>query len=270
MVCQKLQRPRECFPAHVQPCSFTDSDPNITPLHQVLKWGEALHDYDVSLAEGSYTVVVLVMTDEPKQVVLDYNTVFVLLSIISLQLEDSYKHTVKSTGFLHQKHCDCFHQVLSASIALENALDCFISLDSPHASSSKEQSITLHGSQEKTIYITPPLPSKIPKVAKVNAAAAAAAAFDSASHLHAGWRRPSRLRHLHRLHAPAAHRQEQALALVPQLQQCEQVFSSSNATDTGLPPPSNSLSDAILPPKKTTAAKVARTAMCLKKAAARG
>ncbi len=34
----------------------------------MLKWGEALHDYDVSLAEGAYTVVVNVMKDDPTQV----------------------------------------------------------------------------------------------------------------------------------------------------------------------------------------------------------
>ena len=34
----------------------------------MLKWGEALHGYDVSLAEGSYTVVVNVTADDPTQV----------------------------------------------------------------------------------------------------------------------------------------------------------------------------------------------------------
>ncbi len=34
--------------------------------------GEALHDYEVSLSEGSYTVVVGIMTDDPKQVILKF------------------------------------------------------------------------------------------------------------------------------------------------------------------------------------------------------
>jgi hypothetical protein len=35
-------------------------------------YGEALHDYEVSLSEGSYTVVVGIMTDDPKQVILTF------------------------------------------------------------------------------------------------------------------------------------------------------------------------------------------------------
>ncbi len=31
-------------------------------------YGEALHGYDVSLAEGSYTVVVRIIMDDPKRV----------------------------------------------------------------------------------------------------------------------------------------------------------------------------------------------------------
>ena len=57
--------------------------------------------------------------------------------------------------------------MLSVSIALETVLDCSISLEGPHAASSKEQSVTLHGSQHKVIYILPPKLSKIPKVVKV-------------------------------------------------------------------------------------------------------
>ena len=51
------------------PYSITGSDFKIKLLRKVLKWGEALHDYDVSLAEGCYTVIVHVIMTDPKQVI---------------------------------------------------------------------------------------------------------------------------------------------------------------------------------------------------------
>jgi hypothetical protein len=57
--------------------------------------------------------------------------------------------------------------VLSASIALDSALNCSIALEGPHSSSKSEQSVTLHGGQQKVIYIIPPRLSKIPKLVKV-------------------------------------------------------------------------------------------------------
>ena len=39
---------------------------------QVLMYGEALHDYEVSLSEGVYTVAVGIMADDPKQVIFKF------------------------------------------------------------------------------------------------------------------------------------------------------------------------------------------------------
>ena len=99
---------------------------------RVISWGEALYDYDVSLADGTYTIVLRVTGEDPKQ------------------LEDDYKHTV-----------------VSACIALDAVLDCSVSLDGPHASHSKEQSVTLHSCQQRTVYVIPPRASKLPKIVKV-------------------------------------------------------------------------------------------------------
>ena len=56
-----------------------------------------LRRYDVSLAEGSYTVVVLVTAFDPKQVVPNFITGFVFSLMFFVQLEDDYKQTVPST-----------------------------------------------------------------------------------------------------------------------------------------------------------------------------
>ncbi len=60
-------------------------------------WGEALHEYDVSLADGSYTVAVQVTALDPKQVGPNFITGFVFSLILFVQLEDDYKQTVPST-----------------------------------------------------------------------------------------------------------------------------------------------------------------------------
>ena len=60
-------------------------------------YGEALHDYEVSLSEGVYTVAVGVMADDPKQVIFKFARVLWFEFCCILQLEEDYKHTVTST-----------------------------------------------------------------------------------------------------------------------------------------------------------------------------
>ena len=62
---------------------------------QVLKWGEALHDYDVTLSEGLYTVVVRLMMGDAQQVIAAFTPAFSCSHAV-LQLEDDYKHTVRT------------------------------------------------------------------------------------------------------------------------------------------------------------------------------
>ena len=113
-----------------------------------------------------------------------------------MQLEDDYKQTVlialpfriitASRFTFNAQTLICSHfsrQILTASIALDSVLDCSISLDGPHASAGKEQSVSLNGHQQKVMYIIPPQPSKIPKLVKVSFCAAAAAAAASTTHL---------------------------------------------------------------------------------------